>query len=135
MAFGSFVSDAFMFPVPPQFYMLTAVAAGAPQVQSITVVCVTSVVASNVAYLLAGRIAHVRFFRERIARTRPQFDPLFARYGVRAMILGAVLPIPYSLLCYLAGLYRIPYRIYALLVLARVPRLLVFYFLIRAGWG
>ena len=135
MAFGSFISDAFMCPIPPQFYMLTAVAAGAPQLASITVVCVSSVVAANVAYLLAGRLARFPFFESRIARSRGRIDPLFARYGVYAVALGAISPIPFSLLCYLAGLYRIPYRIYALLVLLRVPRLLAFYLLIRAGWG
>jgi uncharacterized membrane protein YdjX (TVP38/TMEM64 family) len=135
MAFGTFLSDAFMCPIPPQFYMLTAVAAGAPQVTSISVVCVTSVIAANVAYLVAGRVARVPFFRERIERSRPKIDPLFERYGVYAVAVGAVLPIPFSLLCYVAGIYRIPFRLYAILVLLRVPRLLVFYAVIRAGWG
>ncbi len=134
MAAGTFLSDAFMFPIPPQFYMLTAVAAGAPQIASVTVICATSVLAANVAYHVAGALGRLPFFRQRIARSRGAVDPLFARWGYFAVALGAVLPVPFSLLCYVAGLYRIPYRLYAVLVLMRVPRLLVTYAIIRAGW-
>ncbi|MFO0642680.1 MAG: VTT domain-containing protein [Polyangiaceae bacterium] len=135
MAFGAFVSDAFNFPIPPQFYMLTSVAAGAPQVPSVLVVCAASVVAANVAYFVAGTLAKVPFVARRIEAARPTIDPLFAKYGYYAVAIGAMSPIPFSLLCYVAGLYKVPYRIYALLVLMRVPRLLVFYALIRLGWG
>ncbi len=135
MAAGAFAADAFMFPIPPQFYLLTAVTAGAPQVPSVAVVCVASVLASNVAYHVAGTLARVPFVRHRIERSRGKIDPLFARYGYYAVAVGAVSPIPFSLLCYLAGLYRVPYRVYAVLVLLRIPRLLVFYLLIRLGWA
>ena len=135
MAFGAFLSDAFNFPIPPQFYMLTAVAAGAPQVPSVAVVCVASVLAANVAYFVAGSLARVPFVARRIEAARPTIDPLFAKYGYYAVAIGAMSPIPFSLLCYVAGLYKVPYRIYAVLVLMRVPRLLVFYALIRMGWG
>ncbi len=135
MAFGAFISDAFNFPIPPQFYLLTAVTAGAPQVPSVIVVCLSSVVAANVAYKVAGALAHVPFVRRRIEASRPKIDPLFAKYGYYAVAIGAMSPIPFSLLCYVAGLYRVPYRIYAVLVLMRIPRLLVFYALIRLGWA
>lgn len=134
MAVGAFVSDAFMFPIPPQFYMLTAVTAGAPQLPSVTVICVSSVLAANVAYRIATSIARIPFMHNRIERSRVKIDPLFAKYGYYAVAIGAILPIPFSLLCYLAGLYRVPYRVYAVLVLLRVPRLLAFYLLIRLGW-
>ena len=76
-----------------------------------------------------------QFVARRIEAARPTIDPLFAKYGYYAVAIGAMSPIPFSLLCYVAGLYKVPYRIYALLVLMRVPRLLVFYALIRLGWG
>ena len=114
--------------------MLTAVTAGAPQLPSVTVICVSSVLAANVAYRIATSIARIPFMHNRIERSRVKIDPLFAKYGYYAVAIGAILPIPFSLLCYLAGLYRVPYRVYAVLVLLRVPRLLAFYLLIRLGW-
>lgn len=135
MALGAFCADAFNFPIPPQFYMLTAVAGGAPQVPSVAVVCLASVLAANVAYKIAGSLARIPLVARRIEASRPRIDPLFAKYGYYAVAIGAMSPIPFSLLCYVAGLYRVPYRIYAVLVLMRVPRLLLFYALIRLGWS
>ncbi len=135
MFVGAFLSDAVMFPVPPQFFLLTAVAAGGPQLPAVAAVCLGSVVAANVVYPLSGRISQMPFLAKRIAASRPAIDPLFARYGYWAIAIGAVSPIPFSWLCYFAGIYRMPYSYYALFVLLRVPRLLFFYALIRLGWS
>lgn len=135
MFLGTFVADAFSFPIPPQFYMLTAVASGGPQLSPIVAISLASMLAGSTGYLLAARIGDAALFQRFIARSRSKLDPLFARYGFWAMAIGSVTPVPFSMLCYLAGLYRMPYRIFAVLLLFRVPRLLFFYALIRAGWG
>ena len=49
--------------------------------------------------------------------------------------MGSISPVPFSLLCNLSGLYRVPFRIFLVLSLFRIPRLLVFYALIRLGWS
>ncbi|MBV9108396.1 MAG: hypothetical protein JO306_03190 [Gemmatimonadetes bacterium] len=61
-----------------------------------------------------------------------------ADFGYRllwAVALGTLAPVPYSVLCYAAGLYRIPYMLFSAFTLLRVPRLLFFYLIIRTGWG
>jgi membrane protein YqaA with SNARE-associated domain len=132
---GVYLADAFSFPVPPQFYMLTAIAGGGSQVAPMATVCAASLLAGYTGYHLAGRIARVRFFAARIEKVRPRVDRLFARYGAWALAIGSLTPVPFSMLCYLAGLYRLPMRHLALLLLFRVPRLFVFYALIRLGWA
>jgi len=134
MFLGSFLSDVCMFPIPPQFYMLVAVAAGAPQLPSIASCCAGSVLAAWLAYPIAGRLARVPWLLRRLEATRPRVDPLFERWGYWAVAVGAMSPVPFSWLCYLAGLYRVPFRYYGVFVLFRIPRLLVFYAVIRAGW-
>jgi membrane protein YqaA with SNARE-associated domain len=118
-------------PIPPQVYMLASIAGGASPVGTITVVCVSSLLAGAVGYRLAGRLSELPFLRGRIAAARPRLDPLFARYGVWAVAIGTVTPMPYSVLCYLAGLYRLPPRLFGLLLLFRIPRIVFFYVLIR----
>lgn len=135
MFLGTFLADAFSFPIPPQFYMLTAISAGESQIVAMVAICAASMIAGCVGYLLAGRFGRVRLLARRIEASRVKFDRLFERYGYWAIIVGSVTPIPFSVLCYLSGLYRIPVRYLAVLILTRVPRLLVFYALIRAGWG
>lgn len=131
LAVGVLLADAFTFPVPPQAFMLASLAGGASPVITVAITCAASLVAGNIGYRLAGRFAEVRFFRARIDAARPRLDPLFQRYGVWAIAIGSLTPVPYSVLCYLAGIYRLPPRLFALLLLFRVPRILFFYVLIR----
>lgn len=135
MFLGTFLADAFSFPIPPQFYMLTAISAGGPQVAPMIVISVASLVAGCTGYLLARHLARLRIIAARLERTRPRIDRLFERYGYWAIAVGSLTPVPFSMLCYLSGLYRIPPRYFVTLVLFRVPRLIVFYALIRLGWG
>lgn len=135
MFLGTFLADAFSFPIPPQFYMLTAVSAGGSQLAAMVAICAASMSAGYVGYRLAGRLARVRLFARRIAASRAKVDRLVERYGYWAIVVGSITPIPFSVLCYLSGLYRIPARYLGLLIVTRIPRLLVFYALIRAGWG
>ncbi|WP_050429931.1 YqaA family protein [Chondromyces crocatus] len=135
MFVGTFIADAFSFPIPPQFYMLTAITAGSSQVGAMAAICVASLLAGQTGYHLAGRIARVEFICRRIDLFRPKIDRLFERYGYWAIAVGSLTPIPFSVLCYLSGLYRIPPKLFTVLLLFRVPRLILFYALIRLGWA
>lgn len=132
---GVYLADAFSFPIPPQFYLLTAISGGGSQVEAVATVCAASVLAGYTGYHLAVRLARVRLFATRIQAVRPRVDRLFERYGYWAIAVGSLMPIPFSVLCYLAGLYRLPSRYFAVHLLLRVPRLFVFYALIRLGWA
>lgn len=134
MALGTFLADGFHFPVPPQFYLLTAITTGGNQVAPVAVICAASLAAGTLDYKLARYLARLKFFRKWLERTRGRVDGLFKRHGYLAIAIGSASPVPFSTLCYLAGLYRIPYRHFALFTLLRIPRILVFYFAIRAGW-
>lgn len=135
MFIGTFLADAFSFPIPPQFYMLTAITTGGSQVAPMAVISAASFLGGCTGYRLAGHIAKIRLFAARIQATRPRIDRLFDRYGYWAIAIGSVTPIPFSMLCYLSGLYRVPPRYFVALVLFRLPRLAIFYALIRLGWG
>jgi uncharacterized membrane protein YdjX (TVP38/TMEM64 family) len=39
------------------------------------------------------------------------------------------------MLCYTAGLCRMPKRAFALIALLRLPKLVAYYYLVRLGWG
>ncbi|WP_437731333.1 YqaA family protein [Sorangium sp. So ce1335] len=135
MFVGTYLADAFSFPIPPQFYMLTAISSGGSQVPPMIVISVASLLAGCTGYYLANHLARFRIFAARLERTRPRIDRLFERYGYWAIAIGSLSPIPFSMLCYLSGLYRIPSRYFFTMVLFRIPRLLIFYALIRMGWA
>jgi membrane protein YqaA with SNARE-associated domain len=135
MFVGSFVSDAFTVPIPPQFYLLTAVTSGRPQLPAIVVCCTASVLGGALGYRLATPLSRLGFFRRLLDRTRPHVDRLFARWGRWSAVVAGFSPLPFSGLCYTAGLYRMPLPLFAVFLGLRVPRILIIYAAIRAGWS
>lgn len=135
MALGAFVSDLTTFPVPPQFYMLTAVSAGAPWPRAFASIALGSVVGGAGAWRLGGRVARVRWIGARVEATRPWVERLRGRYGAWGMAVASLSPIPFSLLCYFTGAYRLGHRDALIVLGMRVPRLAIFYALIALGWG
>lgn len=135
LAFGTLLADALHFPIPPQFYLLTLVASDAPPAVGLLAIISASVVAGCLGYGLSKLVSHRPWLSSRLARPRSLFESASRRYGHRVALVGSLLPIPYSVLCYLAGLSRLPFRFFAVLALCRVPKLIGFYYLIRLGWA
>ena len=132
---GAFLADAIHFPVPPQFYMLAAVTARAPQVPALCAISVGSILGGVVAYKVGAWLSHRRFARRWFLHTEERIHGLFRRYGYWAVVVASAGPLAFSMLCNTAGFYRMKYRFLALFLILRVPRLLFFYALIRLGWS
>ncbi len=126
---GTFVADGFHVPVPAQFYLLALVSSGRPALAPLSVMCIASILAGHVGYRIGGRLEGLPFFHRLVSRSGGKVKGLFARYGVWAVAVGSLTPVPYPILCYLSGLYQIPYGLFSLLTLLRIPRLLFFYYL------
>ncbi len=135
MALGTFAADGAYFPVPPQFYMWLAIASRAPAVPAFVAICAASLVAGYCGYLFAARLSRLGWLARFTRQHRELLGQAFERYGYRSAVIASLLPIPFSVLCYVAGLSRMPGSFIALLGLCRVPKLLGFFWLIRAGWS
>lgn len=133
MAAGTVLADGFQFPVSPQFYMLASIAAGAPPTPVIAAISAGSIVGGHLGMLGARRLAEVTIVRR--LTSRGPLPGMFRRHQVLAVTLGSVLPLPYSLLCYTCGVLKTPYRLFLIVIALRVPKLVLFYAIIRAGWG
>src|SRR5262249_20810824 len=131
---GTIAADAFSLPPPPLFYIVIVATGTASHVVGMTVICAASMLSGVIGYHLAGLLAARPFFRKRIDATRARMDPLFAKYGVWAFAIASATPIPYSWMIYVAGAYRVRWRLLALICVFRIPRLLVMYWLVIAGW-
>lgn len=132
---GTFIADAFSCPIPPQFYMLTVIASGREQVSPLVLISISSLLAGSAGYLFARHLERFEFFRRLLERTRESVDGVFRRWGSWAIVIASITPIPYSMLCYTAGFYRMPRRLFVLFLALRVPRLLVYYAALKAGWS
>lgn len=135
MALGSLLADGLHFPVPPQFYMLLAVASGTPIERAFPAIAAASLLAGALGYTLAGWASRAEWLSNKVGPYRQVLAQAFERQGYRTALLASLLPIPYSVLCYLAGLNRMPKAFVVVLGLCRVPKLLGFYGLVYYGWS
>ncbi len=131
---GVFIADAFSCPVPPIFYLFTAVTSGEPQAPAVIITSVSSIAAGTLGYFMARRLGRFGWFRHWLERTRPRVDPILHRHGLWAAIVANIVPFPFSVLCYLAGFYRMSRGAFTLFLGGRVIRILVMYFVVLLGW-
>lgn len=134
LAIGTILADGFSLPPPPLFYIVIVATGQSSHVVGMTVISAASMVAGVIGYHLAALLSSRPFFRKRIDATRARMDGLFKRYGVWAFLIASATPLPFSFMCYTAGVYRLGPRMLAMICVFRVPRLLVMYWLIVAGW-
>lgn len=135
MALGTLLADGLYFPVPPQFYMLLAIASRTPVAPAFAAIAAGSVLAGVVGYGIAERLSQIRFISQKTGRVRRVLAASFERRGYAAALFLTFLPVPFSVLCYLAGLNRMPIKFLGLLAFFRIPKLAVFYFLLHLGWS
>lgn len=135
MALGTLLADGLYFPVPPQFYMLLAIASRTPLSQGFTAIAAASVLAGGVGYAISERLSRLPWISQKTRSLRRMLAGSFERRGYAAALLLTLLPVPFSLLCYLAGLNRMPLKFLGLLAALRIPKLAVFYVLLHLGWS
>lgn len=134
LAFGTVLADAFSLPPPPLFYIVIVATGSGSHVVGMTVISLASMLSGVIGYHVAARLGNWPFFRKRLDATRARMDALLEKYGVWAFAIASATPIPFSWMCYVGGVYRVRYRLLAFICLFRIPRLLVMYWLVRAGW-
>jgi membrane protein YqaA with SNARE-associated domain len=132
---GVFLGDAFTFPIPPDTYLLLAVASQLSPAPVLAVCCVASLTAGSLSYRIGPLLLGVPWLGTKINNFRPQGEQLFELYGSRAVCIAALTPIPFSLVCWSAGIFRMPYRGFFLATLWRIPRFLGYYALFVLGWS
>lgn len=135
MALGTLLADGLHFPIPPQFYMLLAVASNTPTHLAFPAIALASLLSGCLGYQIAKSASRVGFVAKRTERYRAMLLRAYERRGYRTALIASLLPIPYSVLCYLAGLNRLPAPFLVLVGVCRVPKLLGFYGLVYMGWS
>jgi membrane protein DedA with SNARE-associated domain len=114
--------------------MLMAVTGGVPHVNTLAAISAGSLSGGYLGYELSKRLGRVGFVARRLEGPRRSAERAFQRWGYKTAVVASFLPVAYSVLCYLAGLNRLPRRFFAVLAVCRVPRLIVFYYLVQLGW-
>jgi membrane protein YqaA with SNARE-associated domain len=134
IAIAVILADTFTFPVPPDAYLLAAVASNADELPILAVISVSSILAGNLAYFVGPLLQNVPILGKRIEKFRGRGELLFKKWGLWTVVVAALTPIPFSIVCWFAGIYKMPYRPFFIGTLTRFLRFALFYYLFIFGW-
>lgn len=134
IAAGIFAADGFTMPIPPDFYLFVGVSGGANPWIVIIAGSVASIAGGMVSYAI-GLTFSRSFFRKHFPNAQKEGTRLVNNLGVAAVILAALTPVPFSVICVIAGSARMKFSTFVLASLFRVPRMIIFFFLIDVAWG
>lgn len=119
-------TESIIQPVPPDPFIAGGSAFGLDPVTAALVATVASVLGGFTAHTL-GSVLGERVVKRIIGESYfLKGEALFARYGVWAVVIGAVTPVPFKAVCWLAGIFempRVPFLIASFL--GRFPRFLM----------
>jgi len=128
---GVALTDTIISPVPPDLFLIV-IAKGelASSWAWVGPLAGFASAGGGFAGSFVGRAIGTRWLGARTRRLLAEQGPVLQRYGVWAIVLGAVTPLPFSVVCWLAGMARIrPVQIAAVSLL-RVPRFVLYYLFI-----
>ena len=132
--FGVLASDVLTLPIPPDTYMVAAITAKLSPFAVLPVVCAASLLAGQLGYALGPKLESWPFFKRRMEPFRERGRALFRRWGVLAVAIAAWTPLPFSLVCWFAGIFEMNRIAFTLATLNRIPRFILYYYLIVLGW-
>ncbi len=134
MFVGTYISDTIGIPVPVDTYLVAAVSADVPTLPVLAVASAASILGGQTAYLIGRNIERVTWLRPLWERYRPRGEAVFKRWGVAAVAVAAWTPVPFSFVCIFAGTFRMKYSTFFLTTLNRIPRIILYYYVIVLGW-
>lgn len=129
-----FAAEVFGLPVPPSTYTFAAIAGDSPVTAILLISFGTSIAGASLAYLLGPYIGRLPVIRDWLERFRSDGEMLFQKWGIWTVGIAAITPLPFTICCWLAGIYRMAYVPFFAATLVRVPRLLLYYAVFSLGW-
>ncbi|MFP4644182.1 MAG: YqaA family protein [Spirochaetales bacterium] len=126
-----FIVDTFIVPATLDIIFPLVITWAAVPV--LAVMGTASVMGGICGYLIGRFLNHFAFVRRHTERYRSRGEYLIKRYGIWAVIVAALLPLPFSTISWIAGALQMNVAHFVIGALFRVPRIIATYALLRAG--
>jgi membrane protein YqaA with SNARE-associated domain len=126
--------DTFIVPISPDIIIFVSIAGNVNTFWAIFTIALASMIAGNLGYLIGKFLGHREFVTKRLKKYEKKGKYLMKKYGLWAVIVGAMTPIPFSAICWLAGMLEMKYTHFLAGVLWRLPRFLLWYIIIGFGF-
>ncbi len=122
-----------MLIIPATVDIIYPIAQQLPVMQLLLTMSLTSIVGGFCGYLIAGRLDRLSFVHNLTKNYHDQGKALIHHYGGWAVAIAGFTPVPFSTICWIAGLLEVPWYEVLIGCLARIPRMVIYYYLIKGG--
>lgn len=127
---GVLLTDTFFLANEP--ILGIAYAGGMPFWPVAAVACVASMLAGVLGWGLGRALGLSPWIRRRVERNG--IHALLMRWGVWAVAVAAISPVPYGAATWAAGAAGVPVRVVVLGSLFRIPRVILYFWLVVSVW-
>lgn len=131
---GTLVTDTSPLPLTHEPLTFLAIAAGLPSWQIVSAISAGSVAAGPLGWLLGRAILSGSRFAERLEESQPQLMSFMHRRGLETVAVAALLPLPFALSTWTAGMLRLPLAKVAAISLLRILKVGFYFQLMNLGW-
>ncbi len=129
------LSDSVITPIPPDALLVVIAKSELherwPWVILLVGCC--SAAAGCAGFYFGKHAGSTAFATRLLSRRGRRAKALVARHGKWAVALGAITPIPFSITCWFAGIFGVPFGAFGPMTLLRIPRFYVYYVAIAYG--
>ncbi len=118
-------TESIIQPIPPDPFITGGTAFGLSPVKAALIAAVASVLGGVVGYFLGKFLGEPAFKKFLGDKYYDKGEILFRKYGIWAVLIAAITPIPFKVMCWLAGIFEMPFWGFVLAsFLGRFPRFL-----------
>lgn len=133
VALGFLIPDMVPIPFTQDIFTGMAVLGGMPFWEALVWATGGSLIGGSIGFWIGRGIGHTARFKRFVKGRGAQAHLLVQQRGSWAVAIGAVTPIPYSVICWSCGALDFPYGRLMLISLLRIPRIAFYLWLIVAG--
>ena len=129
------VTDTLVTPFPPDILLIVVAHSELADnwFRYVTILSLVSVFAGMQGWMIGRWLAHFPFARRLFGEFKDENREFIQRYGFWAVAIGATTPLPFSATCWGAGILGLRWTtVLAAAVLFRIPRFILYYWLIIA---
>jgi membrane protein YqaA with SNARE-associated domain len=130
------VTDTLVTPFPPDLLLVVVAHTELADnwLRYVLILGMVSVVAGMLGWSIGRWLGHFPFARRLFGEFKDENREFIRRYGFWAIAIGATTPLPFSATCWGAGILGIRWQtVLAAAVLFRIPRFVLYYWLIIAA--
>lgn len=84
-------------------------------------------------YMIGRLLGHLKIVKVLTSRFTKDAEQLIEKYGVWAVVIAGLTPIPFSTVCWMSGMFKVRFSYMALATLSRFPRMALYYIAVQAG--